>query len=416
MVADSACLAAATIVKTQGMPFDGSKPDEARYIAKANHPGMEFDIAITANETLTQVTLTCQAVVKVSAPALIWAGGQLMVRADATASVAQTTLDNATRMVPKLMLVLDYSGSMNNYKLLNDPSGRTTFQALIDEVHKLLAMPYKMELGVVIFANKIYGKDAVALNNTQKVSADVDKHYPCPWNDGEDCETYSWDALKTAHQLYGPWDGGEERYVLFISDGQPADGSTDPGTLISKTEKEADGLFTDAHTNIITLQLKNGPDTDGSLQAFMQDISGSWDHHPDPCNYFNADSQAKLDSLFTTIGNMIACPLKLDHPPPANTAVHVFLADGSGAEEVLGDASQIPLCSGAPACGQTVGSKYATLPGDLADESNCTYYQGDYFLYYAPRQSIFVTPNVCDKLINNDYTVIVRSARPVLTQ
>jgi hypothetical protein len=410
-VADSACLAAATIVKTEGLPFDGAKPEQARNVAYANHPGMHFDI-VFPDPTVTpdQVSLTCQAATTVQAPALIWAGGQFQVTATASASVAQTTLTDANKKYPKLVLVLDYSGSMNDFHLLADPS-ETTYQALVKEVDKLLAKNYNIKLGLVIFADHIYDQVAIALNNNQKVHDDVHAPYDCPWyNNNATCNTNSSAGLKTAHNLFGPWDQDEERYVLFISDGAPT-----AGGLIPQAEKEAKGLFDDAHANIITLQLKNGPDPGNTLQTFMQTISGEPEHTPDPCNYFNADSEASLDAVLTAVGNAIACPLKLDQPLPANTAVHVFLSNG-GAEEVLGDASQIPMCSGAPSCGQTVGSKFATLPGDLADELNCTYYQGDYFLYYAPKQSIFVTPAACDKILNDHNTVIIRTARPVLTQ
>jgi hypothetical protein len=413
-VADSACLAAATIIKTQGLPLQ-DKEDEARNVAYANHPGMHFDILFPEpTVTRDQVALTCQAATTVQVPALIWAGGQFQVTASASASVAQTTLDDATKKYPRLVLVLDYSGSMLSplWKQRSDPHAPSSVDILMQEVDKLLAKNYNIKLGLVIFASEVLDSVAIALNNTQKVSSEVHKPLDCPaGDDGGGCSTNSSSALNKAHKLFGPWDYDEERYVLFISDGAP-----NLGGGIPQAEKEAQGLFQDAHANIITLQLINyDPNADSTLQTFMQTISGSPDHNPDPCYYFNADSQDSLNAVLQAIGNAIACPLKLDQALPPNTAVHVFLSNGGG-EEALGDASQIPLCSGAPSCGQTVGSKFATLPGDLADETNCTYYQGDYFLYYAPKQSIYVTPNVCDRILNDHSTMIVRTARPVLTQ
>src|SRR5262249_30067802 len=179
-------------------------------------------------------------------------------------------------------------------------------------------------------------------------------------------------------------------------------------------------LWDESHATIIPLQLINdpNPDEEKTLEKFMHDIAGSPDCHPDPSLYFNANSEQSLNAVLDAIGNAIACPLQLAEPPPAKTVVHVFLRDAGGTEEPLVDASRVAGCAAGrpPRCDGSVPSTFATLPGDLADQNNCTYYQGDFYLYYAPKQSIFVTPKVCDKIMNDGDTVIVRYARPQLTQ
>src|SRR5262249_35616264 len=205
-------------------------------------------------------------------------------------------------------LVLDYSGSMEDLNLLGDPQNRTTYDVLKDEVNKLLAKNYNIKLGLVIWADKIYDKVQVALNNTQKVKTDVNKRWDCPFYEhGATCRTSSNLALQTAHDMFGPWDGGEERYVLFISDGAPFDNHHSQQDLINMSEAEANRLFTESHANIITLQLVNSADPGHKLENFMKTISGSPHHHPDTCSYFNANSQASLDNVLTAVGNAIAC-------------------------------------------------------------------------------------------------------------
>src|SRR5262249_58757475 len=102
---DSACLAAATIVKTAGLPFDGAKQAQARAIAGGNHPGMSFNIQFAERpETRTLVSFDCTASTDVSAPAFVWNGGKFTATASATGAVGEVTPDHATRKCPALLL------------------------------------------------------------------------------------------------------------------------------------------------------------------------------------------------------------------------------------------------------------------------------------------------------------------------
>jgi hypothetical protein len=420
-VADSACLALATIVKNEGLPLDGPKTDKALAIAGGNHPGMKFLVTIQPPvETPTEVSLVCQASIDVSAPMMIWSSGKVNVSASATGSVKQITLTQAEKKYPKLVIVLDYSGSMMA-TLWN--GSKTSIQALDDAVNALIDRNYDIKYGLVLFATSVFDKVQLALGSLGQVKTDVNKTWHCPQAQDDQCYTDSWDALDAAHAMLGPWDNDEQRYVLFISDGQPNIESEGIGVDqgIANAQKSAQALWDDAHATIIPLQLINmdpNSPAEKDLMDFMHHIAGSPDCHPDPSLYFNANSEDSLSGLLTAIGNAIACPLQLAQPPPAKTVVHVFLKDPGGVEEALGDASRIPLCTSGrpPRCDGSVPGTTATLPGDLSDQNSCTYYQGDYYLYYAPKQSIFVTPKVCDKIMNDGDTVVVRYARPQLTQ
>jgi len=106
-VADAACLAATTIVKHDGLPFDQKKQDAAAAMAFRNHPGLDFTIQWNASESDTSVDVECQAAIDVNTPLLIWKSGHMQVTALASATVGQVTETQATRLYPKLMLVLD---------------------------------------------------------------------------------------------------------------------------------------------------------------------------------------------------------------------------------------------------------------------------------------------------------------------
>src|SRR5262249_10949807 len=303
----------------------------------------------------------------------------------------------AQKKYPKLVIVLDYSGSMMAPLWAGS---KTSIQALVDAVNALIDRNYDIKYGLVLFATGVFDKVQLALGSLGQVKTDVNKSWHCPSARDEQCYTDSWDALDAAHKMLGPWDGDEQRYVLFISDGQPnIEPDIDVPEGITLAEKAAQGLWDDAHATIIPLQLVNmdpASDAEKDLMDFMHHIAGAPECHPDPNLYFNANSEESLSGLLTAIGNAIACPLQLAEPPPPKTVVHVFLRDAGGTEEPLIDASRVAGCAPGrpPRCDGTVTSTFATLPGDLSDQNGCVYYQGDFYLYYAPKQSIYVTPKV----------------------
>jgi len=283
-VADAACLAAATIVKSEGLPLDGPKQAKALAIAGGNHPGMKFTVTLDPpSETPTEVSLACNASIDVSAPMMIWSAGKINVHASATGSVKQITLTQAQKKYPKLVIVLDYSGSMMAPLW---QGSKSSIQALVDAVNALISRNYDIKYGLVLFATGVFDKVQLALGSLNQVKTDVNKSWHCPSARDEECYTDSWDALDAAHQMLGPWDNDEQRYVLFISDGQPnIEPDIDVPQGITLAEKSAQGLWDDAHATIIPLQLVNmDPSSQGEidLMNFMHHIAGSPDCHPDP--------------------------------------------------------------------------------------------------------------------------------------
>jgi Flp pilus assembly protein TadG len=411
-VADSACLTATTLVKNVGLPFPApDKVAEVNDIAQKNHPNVEFAVQYTKREIPTRVDIDCQATLDVSAPFMIWSSGKITVSSSATGTVKQETYTEATRLYPRLVLVLDYSGSMTDP--LANGSGKTSIAVLRSAINALLDLPFKFRYGLVIFATDVL--DSVKLgqpgesNGIRKL---INNEKDCPEGGEGGCSTHSWLAITQANKLLMAPDQNQDEagYVLFVSDGQPhTDDGSSWSTELARGEKkvqdEVKKLWAN-HFEVITLHIINTTDQQETkdLKKFMVSISGTGPTGNEG-RYFNADSDQSLTDAFTTIGNSIACPIgPLVPKPPEGSPMHVFVRDQSGLETVLLDSSKIPR------------PKVATNAGDLSDQKNFTFYQGNYFFYRPERNLVYVTPPVCDRIIEGKEPLIVRYGRGQLTE
>jgi hypothetical protein len=413
-VADTACLAATTAVKHIGLPFPApDKVEAVKAIAGRNHPGVEFGLQFTKRETPNQVDIDCQATLDVSAPLMIWSSGKITVSSSATGSVKQETYTEATRLYPRLVLVLDYSGSML-FPLANG-SGKKSIDVLRSAINALLDLPFQFRYGLVIFATD--NLDIVKIGQpgvTNGVRTPINKEKTCP--EGEEngtasCSTHSWAAITEANKMLMAPDQNQDEagYVLFVSDGQPhTDDGSDWDTELARGEKNTADEVKKLWANqfeVITLHIINTSDADTTkdLKKFMVSISGTGPTGNEG-RYFNADSDETLTAAFTTIGNSIACPIGPLVPKPRDmSTMHVFIRDEMGVETVLLDSSKVQR--------PTV----ATNAGDLSDQQKFTFYQGNYFFYRPERNLVYVTPKLCDRVIDKHEPLIVRYGHSHLT-
>ncbi len=401
--ADAACLAATTIIKHDGLPFDGGKQGAAAAIAARNHAGLDFRFAWDSQEADDHVDVQCQVSLDFAAPAMIWSGGRMTVTASAQGTVPQETYTQATKKYPKFVLVLDYSGSMTR-PLVAHPDGPSSYDLLKTAVNTLLDYHFDIKYGLIIFASSVIDSVDIGLGNGEEIRKHVNASHGCP--NGNDCNTDTWDALKAARALFDKTDGDEARYVLLVSDGQPnIDGKVTPQQGIPLAEKAAGDLFADG-VSIYTLQLVNTTVNQADLIAFMKSISGDppdgESPAPDPDYYASADSEQKLDDEFQSIGHSLACAIgPLSPAPPDPTKLHVFVKDPGAGELVVLDAKK--------------ADPPAAKIRDLW-RTDLDFHNGDYFFYKADKQTIYVTPPVCDAMVTDGQKIVVRYDRVRLSQ
>ena len=404
-VADTACLTAAGIVKHEGLPFDAAKRSRAAAIAFRNHPGLDYRLDFTASETATRVDIQCSVKIDVGAPLAIWGSGTIGITASAQGSISQVTETQATRLYPKLVLVLDYSGSMLS-RLGDKASQPRSIDKLRQAVNLLLDTGASFKYGLVIFGSSVLDSSPVALGSEATIRTKVRASpHGCPGSSTGPCLTNSSAALQQARTLLKQsGDSDEAKYVLFISDGAPTLPTGTPDKDENAAFAQAQNLWSD-DVVMLTLHIINvdpgQTDVVAHLMKFMQRLSGYPEKPSDPSLYFNADSDSGIDRVFKNLGDAIGCPLTpLDPPPGDPRKLHVFVKDG-GVEIPVGNAA--------------TASPPATSPGDLTDHQGA-FYDGNWFFYREKNHSIYLSKPVCNLVIDQGESVVIRSASGRLTR
>jgi Flp pilus assembly protein TadG len=398
-VADTACLTAVGIVKHEGLPLDSAKQGRAAAIAFRNHPGLDFKLTFGASETDTSVDVQCQAKIDVTAPLAVWSSGVIGVTASAQGSLSQVTETQATRLYPKLVMVLDYSRSM--LAQLGDVSSQPrSIDKLRQAVNVLLDTGAQLKYGLVIFGSGVLDSSPVALGSEATIRAKV-RASPkgCPDSSSGPCLTNSSAALQQARTLLQQsGDTNEAGYVLFVSDGAPTLPTGSPDKDEDAAYAQAQKLWAD-DVAIFTLHIinvdKSQTDIIAHLTKFMQRLSGYPEKPSDPDYYFNASSDAGIDAAFNDLGDAIGCPLTALDPPPANPRkLHVFVKDG-GVEIPVGNAA--------------LADPPAKKPGDITSR-RLPFHDGNWFFYRAEDHSIYLSKPVCNRVIDEGEPVVIRSS------
>lgn len=398
--ADAACLAAVSIIRGSGMPFlgNGGKEEAARQIARGNAPGRPIDIRFSVEDLKDQITVRCETALGVDVPALIWLDGRLTVHGKSAAVVKQVTQDSGHRIYPKLVLVLDYSGSMDSP--LGGVNGQpSSINKLRESVKRLIADPSSSNIlyGAVLFATGVLASVPIpeSPEDTGKLIKIVDQTQ----NGGS---TDSAGALQKAAQLFDAskvQDPDEGKFVFFVSDGAPNNPSA------AQTQN---ATLWDRGVAVISLHIINVPDNSpmtGTLAAFMKSLTGTLDEHPKPEWYINANSSDELDKAFKKLADSIGCPLNPMNPPPADPKnLRLFIKQENGEEVPVHNAALYEPANQA-----------ADDVGDLADR-DMPFREGYYFFYREKNHTIYVTPKVCGMVVDEHRPVVTRATRGRLTE
>jgi hypothetical protein len=400
--ADAACLTAANVMKHLGMPFNLEKQGQAEALARAN-TSVPLAFEWQWQETPTEIVFQCLARAAVPAPRLLWSDGVVSVTARARGSARQQRITEAEKRYPQLVLVLDYSGSMQRSfdGSMDDDRSNDSYWDLIDAANALLDKGYEFRYGVVIYASDVLDSTShVRLGNLDAVKDKVNKRQPCPYDGQDGCMTGTWLALDRARELLADpaLPEGEGKFVLFVSDGEPSGGSGDPK---AKSVAAANGLW-DLGAEIFSIQITNSRQSSTTLREFMHSVSGTPEKRGVPDgHYWNADNPELLEALFEQFANALACQLPVVEPAPTNPSqMHVFVRDAAGNETALADARE------------AVPSPATTI-GDLWD-SRKPFKSGSYFYYDAEKKRIYVTPGVGTRILDQKEPVFVRFRSPLL--
>jgi hypothetical protein len=375
--ADAACLAAAIIVREEGLPLDSARQLKAEEIARRNS-SLPMHFTWEVGETATAATFECKVAIDAAMSTLIYPSGRTTVHASAKAQVPQNNFDSATRWIPKLVLVLDTTGSMNCP--FNDPScgdgHPTKFEVLRDSVNELFAKDLDIEYGAVFFNTSSHHVVAIGPSAPAAISANMAAITPSGM-------TSIHKGLNRAAEVLAASGEDHGRYVILLSDGEP----TEPeGTEGANLAKAAAAAVWAQNASIFTLAI---PYADYDLMAQM---SGSPDSHPDSHYAYKALSATTLADEFGSIIAAIVCGIGPIDPPPADIdSIRAYLRTGSGDERVI---EKVPL----------------------ADLGDAVYDDTEVWAYDSGDQKIHVNAKACDAVMDDGDHLVVRYDSPSLTE
>jgi hypothetical protein len=367
--ADAAVLAAADLVRERGLPFDGAARAAAETIARRNS---QLPIAFQWNVTQSADTLDVdvRASTTVGLPVLVFNSGNREVSATARGSLSQTRFDEAERRLPKLVLALDYSGSM---ALPFSGGSGQALDVLESSVAGLLGADLMIDYGAAFYSTSVFRTVAISAGAPNQIINIMNTY-------GAGGSTNTGAALNTARNILtaSPNTG---YYVLLVSDGEPCCGSG----AFNAARNAANNLW-NSDVTIFTLEIRRSGSS-AALAQLMTDVAGTPASRRDPNYHFVATSAADLVDQFRNIVSSIVCKAGPISPAPGDPAsLRVYLAAGNNERSV-------------PAV------------ADLAANAGIEAYR-----YEAGDQTIRLTQTACDAVIDAGDDIIVRFDRPDLTQ
>jgi hypothetical protein len=306
---------AAALVRLEGAPLDGDKRRRAEALARAHAPSA---LRWHVTEEPGLVVIRCEAERGFALP-LAFVDAGVTVTAEAVAAVeiaarpppappppappppaprrVKKEVKRAEPLLPRVVLVLDYSGSMKRTPKGDWGTGDATWHAaLVRAVDDLLARAPEAELGLVLYATKILDAVAPAAGNAGELRARIAADLPCPTADSPGCLTSTDHALVRAAELLGAAPGRGRAYVVLVSDGVPSR----PGGIAS-LRPAAERLWRMGAT-IVTIQVAAGGPESARLRELMVSISGSPDRRGDAGFAFSASSAEELAEVIDGIG------------------------------------------------------------------------------------------------------------------
>jgi hypothetical protein len=318
--ADASALAAADLVRLEGMQ---AGREDALALGQLNSRQADVSFAPEVTETPDSVLVAMRSELDVSAPRFVNAGGAVPVGARAVAKIGQFIQADVDWKYPKLVLVLDYSGSMASS--LAGAGGQEAIDVLEDSVRRILDEGLKIDFAATFFESVLAGfVPFPPQGSLEQIRHQLDSLGPM----GGTCTEC---GLNKAYDLLDGEDAAGY-FVLLVSDGAPNDAGA--------ARQAAHRLWDDLHATIFTLHIDYSGGGSGGLSDFMKSVSGPPGGRPDKHkgHYFPVSDAASLESALRGILSLINCyagPVPLDQPIDDPSTVRVFLRDSSGHETKL---------------------------------------------------------------------------------
>lgn len=367
--ADAAALAGLQVLRERGMPFDASARAAAEAIARGNSPN-PIRIAWTVTESATAVDITAIASIDVDTPTLVWNTGTTETRARSVARLPQTKFDTAERRLPKLTLVLDYSGSMS---LPFSGGTQRAIDVLESSVGALLNAGLEVDYGAVFYSTSVFRTIPITASAPNQIMTVMNSY-----DAGGTTNTAA--GLNSARgiALAAPDTG---RYVLLVSDGEPCCAGND----FANARSAATSLW-NAGLTIFTLEIRRSG-SGAALDQFMTDVAGTPASRRDRNYHYVATTAGALVTEFRRIVSTIVCKAGPLAPAPADPAsLRVYLRQG-GVERSL------------------------PVTDDLGRDRDLERYR-----YESADQSVRLTSRACDAVIDGAASIVVRHERPGVIQ
>jgi Mg-chelatase subunit ChlD len=242
--------------------------------------------------------------------------------ARAKARVRQNLIDSVTKRRAQLVLVLDFSSSMQLPIAANE--GYAAIDVLKDSVKAVLAANLDVDIGAVFFASNVFLKTPLGYSDHHpEIKKGLDEH-------GAAGTTATGAALHAARELLAQSED-RGRYVILISDGEPTDGASNPYAYSEEAAREA----WSAHITIFTVDIHRTGATQKQAD-FLRAVAGDLKNPGNPANALVATSATALaDSLHKIIAGVLCELPPIDPAPQPGQPLHVFLRSPSGSETAL---------------------------------------------------------------------------------
>ncbi len=366
--ADAGTLAALQVIKERGLPFNANKRAAAEAIARGNS-GRDIRFAWSVTETADSIDITAVTAIDVDTPLLVFSDSSTEVRARSVAHLSQTRFDSAERRLPKLALVLDYSGSMD---LPFSGGSARAIDVLESSVTGLLNAGLEIDYGGVFYSDNVFRSIPIGASAPNQIITTMNG-----FDAGGATNTAAGLSVARNLLLAAPDTG---RYVLLVSDGEPTVGSSPFG----QARSAANDIW-NAGMTIFTLEIRRSGSSP-ALDQFMTDVAGTPSSRRDRNYHYVATTAADLVNEFRRIVSTIVCKVGPLSPAPADASeLRVFLRE-AGAERLIDPSA------------------------DLAADRDL-----ERFRYEPGDASIRLTSRACDAVLAGA-NIVVRAERPTVTQ
>lgn len=367
--ADAATLAALQVIKERGLPFDANKRAAAEAIARGNSRN-DIRFAWSVDENADKVDITAITAIDVETPLLVFTNSSTEVRARSVARLTQTRFDSAERRLPKLALVLDYSGSMD---LPFSGGGSRAIDVLESSVTGLLNAGLDIDYGGVFYSSNVFRTIPIGAGAPNAMITTMNS-----FDAGGSTNTAAGLSAAGNILLAAPDTG---RYALLVSDGEPCC----EGDAFGRARAAATQLWNQGMT-IFTLEIRRSGSS-AALDRFMTDVAGAPSNRGDRNFHYVATSAADLVNEFRRIVSTIVCKVGPISPAPADPSeLRVFLRE-AGVER--------PLSPSTDLAADRDLERYRYEPGDA---------------------SVRLTARACDAVLTAGANIVVRHERANLTQ